>query len=141
MSFSIICITVNYNIILDHSNSLIVAYLYETRLSRGGLAKLLQRSCGAMVLDQEVGLRGDLAIHWAQKWGFRFAYKAPRQKAWIVERHNEIIRQGIPETESQTRGPGSIMTSPDWATTRSVETKTAINNSRQVRFLLRMPLL
>ena len=53
----------------------------------------------AIVLDQEAGLRGDLAIRWAQKWEFHFVYKAPRQKAWIVERHNDIIRCGLHSTE------------------------------------------
>lgn len=28
-------------------------------------------------------------------------FKAPRQKAWIVECHNEIIRQGVHRSESQ----------------------------------------
>ena len=54
-----------------------------------------------LVLDQETGLRSDLAIQWAQKWGFHLTYKAPRQKAWIVERHNEIIRASLHSTEDQ----------------------------------------
>ena len=44
-----------------------------------------------MTLDQESGMRGEEAANWAQRLGINLRFKAPNQKAWVVERHNEIL--------------------------------------------------
>ena len=80
----------------------LITRITELWLSVFGAPKVL-------VLEQEAGLRGDLAMQWAQKWGLHLAFKAPRQKAWIVERHNEIIRHGVHRTESQMMKEGINM--------------------------------
>ena len=54
-----------------------------------------------LTLDEEGGLRGQCAFDWANAHGINLRFKAPRQKAWIVERHNEIIRQALHRTEDQ----------------------------------------
>ena len=54
-----------------------------------------------LVLDEETGMRGQHAMDWALSQGVHLRFKAPRQKAWIVERGNEILRQGLHRTESQ----------------------------------------
>ena len=54
-----------------------------------------------LVLDEETGMRGQHAMDWALSQGVHLKFKAPRQKAWIVERANEIIRQGLHKTEQQ----------------------------------------
>ena len=46
-------------------------------------------------------MRGQCALDWALALGINLKFKAPRQKAWLVERHNEIIRRGLHRTESQ----------------------------------------
>ena len=48
-------------------------------------------------------MRGQAAIDWAATNGVHLRFKAPRQKAWIVERHNEIFRRGLHGTESQLK--------------------------------------
>ena len=40
-------------------------------------------------------------MDWAAENGIHLRFKAPRQKAWIVERHNEIWRRACHNTEAQ----------------------------------------
>ena len=54
-----------------------------------------------LTLDEESGMRGQCAMDWASANGVHLRFKAPRQKAWIVERHNEVIRRSLHKTESQ----------------------------------------
>ena len=54
-----------------------------------------------LVIDGETGLTGRCASDWAQAHGLNLKIKAPRQKAWIVERHQEILRVGLHRTETQ----------------------------------------
>ena len=54
-----------------------------------------------LTLDQERGMRGTDVDHWAIYNQITMNYKAPRQKAWLVERHNEILRVGLHRTETQ----------------------------------------
>ena len=56
---------------------------------------------GVLVLDEETGMRGQAVIDWSSTHGVHLKFKAPRQKAWIVERHNEVLRRGLHGTESQ----------------------------------------
>jgi len=58
---------------------------------------------GTLVTDVESGLSGRCAMDWALANGVNIKFKAPRQKAWIVERHNEILRRGLHGTESQLK--------------------------------------
>ena len=46
-------------------------------------------------------MRGQCAMDWASATGVHLKFKAARQKAWLVERHNEILRKGLRCTESQ----------------------------------------
>ena len=54
-----------------------------------------------LTLDEETGMRGQCVTDWASAMGVHLKFKAPRQKAWIVERHNEILRVSLHSTESQ----------------------------------------
>ena len=54
-----------------------------------------------LVLDEESGMRGRHAVDWAEANTIGLKYKAPRQKTWMVERHNELLRIGLHLTESQ----------------------------------------
>ena len=47
----------------------------------------------------EDGIRDRLVMEFRRVL-FR-SFKSPRQKAWLVERHNEILRQGLHKTEQQ----------------------------------------
>ncbi len=60
----------------------------------------------SLVLDEETGMRGQATMDWASTNGINMRFKAPRQKAWIVERHNEILRQALHATESQLKSEG-----------------------------------
>jgi len=63
-----------------------------------------------LTLDEETGMRGQAAFDWASTAGVHMKFKAPRQRAWIVERHNEIIRHGLHTTEQQLIKEGSRCT-------------------------------
>ena len=54
-----------------------------------------------LTLDQESSMRGKGVDDWAIANGITLHYKAPRQKAWLVERHNEILRQSLHRVETQ----------------------------------------
>lgn len=54
-----------------------------------------------LTLDQESSLRGKAADDWAIQNQATLYYNAPRLKAWLVERHNEILRQGLHRAEQQ----------------------------------------
>ena len=110
-----------YNSLLEPQRGLIpIAHLIDTciRFSAGAvttkeevdlvttIAKVWISIFGPMTvlcLDEETGMRGQCAMDWALAVGVHLKFKAPRQKAWLVERHNEIIRQGLHRTESQLR--------------------------------------
>jgi len=51
--------------------------------------------------QDETGMRGQHAAEWAASNEIGLKFKAPRQKAHIVERHNKIIRDGLHLTETQ----------------------------------------
>ena len=54
-------------------------------------------------LDQETGMRGTAVDHWAIYSQIMMNYQTPIQKAWLVERHNEILRVGLYLVETQVR--------------------------------------
>ena len=54
-----------------------------------------------LILDEETGMRGQAIMDWAATVGINLKFKAPRQKAWIFERHDEVIRRGLHGTEAQ----------------------------------------
>eukprot|EP00973_Karenia_brevis_P080511 11169959-Karenia_brevis.AAC.1 len=56
-----------------------------------------------LTLDEETGMRGQKVSDWASTHNIQLQFKAPRQKAWIVERHNELLRRSLHTTESQLR--------------------------------------
>ena len=51
----------------------------------------------------ESGMRGKAAQHWAISNQATLHFKAPRQKAWLVERHDEIQRQSLHRAELQIK--------------------------------------
>ncbi len=61
-----------------------------------------------LVMDEETGMRGRCVMDWAEANTVGLKYKAPRQKAWIVERHNELIRHGLHTTETQMIKEGIV---------------------------------
>ena len=54
-------------------------------------------------MDQETAMTGRAAMDWAVQNSVSLRFKAPRQKVWLVERHNEIIRQALHRTEEQMK--------------------------------------
>ena len=62
-----------------------------------------------LTLDEEAGMRHRHAVDWAEVNNIGLKFKAPRQKAWLVERHNELLRRGLHLTESQMVKEGIVM--------------------------------
>ena len=58
-------------------------------------------SMKVLTLDQESSMRGKGVDDRAIRNNTILHYKAPRQKAWLVERHNEILRQSLHRFETQ----------------------------------------
>ena len=54
-----------------------------------------------IVIDEEAGLSSLGASEWAEFMNTQFSYKAPRQHAWIAERHNALIRDSLHRIETQ----------------------------------------
>ena len=48
-----------------------------------------------LTLDGETGMRGKDVDDWAMYNQITLKYKAPHQKAWLVERHNALIRSAL----------------------------------------------
>ena len=78
-----------------------------------GISTLWIAIFGAMqtlMLDEETAMRGQCVMDWASANGIHIKFKAPRQKAWIVERGNALIRDGLHTTESQLLQEGITVT-------------------------------
>ena len=58
-----------------------------------------------LVCDEESGMFGVAASDWASRNMVTLKFKAPRQKVWIIERHNAMLRD-IHKTESQCAKEG-----------------------------------
>lgn len=58
---------------------------------------------GLLIMDGESCLKSKGASDWATASEVHLKFKAPRQKAWLVERHNEILRQALHRVESQIK--------------------------------------
>ena len=54
-----------------------------------------------MVYDGEKGLSSNTATTWGSTNSVHMRQKPPRQKAWLVERNNEIIRAALHKVETQ----------------------------------------
>ena len=54
-----------------------------------------------LTLDGETGMRGKDVDDWAMYNQITLKYKAPHQKAWLVERHNALIRAALQRAECQ----------------------------------------
>ena len=54
-----------------------------------------------LTLDGDSGMRGKEADAWAMCSQLALKYKAPHRKAWLVERHNAVIRSALQTAESQ----------------------------------------
>ena len=54
-----------------------------------------------LTLDGETGMKGKDVDDWAMYSQTTMRYKAPHQKAWLVERHNALIRNALQKAESQ----------------------------------------
>ena len=65
---------------------------------------------GTLVTDVESVLKGRCAMDWALANGVNLKFKAPRQKAWIVEHHNEILHGGLHGSESQLKREALVAT-------------------------------
>ena len=59
-----------------------------------------------LVLDGETAMRGQAASDWAEANSVELKFKAPDQKAWTAERHQELLRQSCHTTESQLQKEG-----------------------------------
>ena len=55
-------------------------------------------------------MKGQAALDWAQANHINLKFKAPRQRAWIVERHHEILRRGLHTTEDMILKEGLLVT-------------------------------
>ena len=54
-----------------------------------------------LTMDEETGMRCQTVSDWASANGMNLKFKAPQQRAWIVERHNDLLRRTIRTTEDQ----------------------------------------
>ena len=54
-----------------------------------------------LTLDGESGMKGKEVDDWAMYNQITMTYKSPRQKAWLVERHNALIRSALHRAETQ----------------------------------------
>ena len=60
-----------------------------------------------LVIDGETAMRGAYTMDWAAAVGTTLKIKAPRQKAWIIERHNAPLRATVHTTEDQLSKEGT----------------------------------
>jgi hypothetical protein len=56
---------------------------------------------GVIISDKEGSLFSEQCSIWAERWGTSMRYKARGSHAFIVERHNELLRQQIHGTQEQ----------------------------------------
>ena len=54
-----------------------------------------------LILDGESWMRGKDVDDWAMYRHTALKFKAPHQKAWLVERHNALIRSALQRVEAQ----------------------------------------
>ena len=54
-----------------------------------------------LTLDGESGMRGKDVDDWAIENQTTLKFKAPHQKAWLVERHDALIRTALQGAETQ----------------------------------------
>ena len=76
-----------------------------TIISRAWIA--VHGAMQVLTLDGETGMRGRAATDWAEANHIHLKFKAPHQKAWVAERHQELHRHALHTTESQMRMKGS----------------------------------
>eukprot|EP00971_Amphidinium_carterae_P018911 372341-Amphidinium_carterae.1 len=71
----------------------------RTALSRSWIAVFGVPRC--IVVDEECSAHSSGTAEWAEYVGTQLAFKAPRQEAWIIERHNALLRDTLHRMESQ----------------------------------------
>ena len=54
-----------------------------------------------LIWDGEGGMRSEEAKVWATRWNIELAIRPKDKKAWIAERHHEILRTQLHKTQSQ----------------------------------------
>eukprot|EP00971_Amphidinium_carterae_P232785 4619851-Amphidinium_carterae.4 len=59
-----------------------------------------------LTVDGEKGLHSLFTADWAEINGVNMRYKAPHQHAWIVERHNQTLREALHRMETQCEAEG-----------------------------------
>ena len=59
-----------------------------------------------MIWDGETSLSSDEAKVWADRWNIELIIRPKDKKAWIAERHHEILRQQLHKTQSQLAADG-----------------------------------
>ena len=59
-----------------------------------------------LVSDQEGAFASDYARNLASQKDMNITLKAPRQKAWVVERRHELLRQAVHKVETQLSHEG-----------------------------------
>eukprot|EP00971_Amphidinium_carterae_P325068 6455158-Amphidinium_carterae.1 len=59
-----------------------------------------------LTVDGEKGLHSLFTADWAEINGVNMRYKAPHQHAWIIERHNQTLRESLHCMESQCEAEG-----------------------------------
>ena len=75
-----------------------------TRELLGGISLAWVNVSGGMttlVLDGEIGMRGEHVDDVTMYNQIALKHKAPHQKAWLVERHDALIRSALQRAESQ----------------------------------------
>eukprot|EP00971_Amphidinium_carterae_P146129 2896397-Amphidinium_carterae.1 len=73
-------------------------------LSRSWIAVFGTPKC--IVVDEETSAHSMGSAEWAEYVGTQLAFKAPRQEAWIIERHNALLRETLHRMESQCNSEG-----------------------------------
>eukprot|EP00971_Amphidinium_carterae_P351093 6491908-Amphidinium_carterae.1 len=63
-----------------------------------------------LIIDEETGFHASrYAADWAQRQHMQLKFKAPRQEAAIIERHNQILRQQLHVIETQLQQEGQMV--------------------------------
>ena len=54
-----------------------------------------------LIWDGESGMTSDEAKTWADRWDIEIINRPKHKKAWIAERHHEILRHGLHKSLTQ----------------------------------------
>eukprot|EP00971_Amphidinium_carterae_P017164 338706-Amphidinium_carterae.1 len=60
----------------------------------------------ALVVDSETAMSSQYTAEWAEYQNIQLHVKPPHAEAWIIERHNGLLRAALHRTEAQVIDEG-----------------------------------